>query len=151
MKYNKKGFTLLEILLYMSISLVILLIVTVVLKDIKQIYFKGIDKSINVNKIVEGFMIIDKLAKEDELIKVDMNSDSIKFYYTDEIGTLVKEIKKDGNKLIIKYYKKQGETYYSYGSPNDIIAGIEEFIVKKKGKLIYLSIKKEGELYIKCI
>lgn len=151
MKYSKKGSTLLEVLLYMSISLVISLMVTVVLMDVKQIYFKSIDKSINVNKIVEGFIIIDNLGKEEELIKVEINNDNIKFYYTNEIGTLVKELRKEENKLIIKYYKKQGETYITYGSPNDIIAGIEEFSAIKKGKLIYIKIKKEGEIYIKCI
>lgn len=151
MKYKKKGVTLLELVLYMSISLVISLTAISIFTELRKVYFKSTEESINVNKIVEGFITIDNLAKDKELEKIEMKSNSLKFYYNGNLSYIVKEVIQDNDKLIIRYYIKQGDIYLSYGAPNDIIAEIEGFNVNKKGKLIYITIKKKGELYIKCI
>lgn len=81
MRYKKKGFTLLEFILYMSISLIITSIVIRVLMDTRQIYYKSLEESLNANNIVEGFITIDNIAKDESLIKIETMESNIKFYY----------------------------------------------------------------------
>ena len=151
MKYKKKGFTLLEVLVNISISTVVILIATNVLIDTVNIYYNNLNRNVEINSIVEGFISIDSIAKDDDMKEIMFLDDSVKFYYKNSEGQMIKELIKDNNDLIIRYYKMGGKVYYPYGPHNDIITNIEEFKVIKKEKLIYINVKKGGEIYTKCI
>ena len=50
---------------------------------------------------------------------------------------------------MIKYYDIRN--FEDFNARNTLALEIEEFEIKIKGKLIYLSLKKGGEEYIKCL
>ena len=162
MRYKKKGSTLIELLLYMSLSLVISLIGMKILLDTRQVYYKNLDESLNSNHISEGFIRIEEITKEEDkdkiLERIEVLPDSIKFYCNDyELkeapkGKIIKELMKINDELVFVYHKKVNEDYIRLPTPiNTIMDNIEEFHVIKKGKLVYISVKRGGEVFIKCI
>ena len=58
--YRKsKGFTLLEIIIYMGLSLIICLIGYKVVMEVKNMYSKSIEESLSLNSVEEAFITID--------------------------------------------------------------------------------------------
>lgn len=151
MKYRKKGFTLLEILVYISVSSVVLIISTKVLIDTRYIFYSTINSIQNINGIENGFITIDSLVNDNQIRRIEADGNKVSLYYQTNEGQIIKQLIKDNNDLIIRYYKSNSQEYYPYTGHNDVISNIEDFKVIKKGKLIYLLIKKEGDTYIKSI
>jgi competence protein ComGC len=151
MKYRKKGFTLLEILAYLSISSVVLIISTKVLIDTRYIFFSSMNSIQNINCIESGLITIDSLVNDSQIKRIEANDNKVNLYYATNEGQIIKQLINDNNDLIIRYYKSNSQEFYPYTGHNDVISNIEDFKVIKKGKLIYLIIKKEGDTYIKSL
>ena len=148
-RLNKnKGFTIIECIAYLSISLMIVSIGVKLLMDSKKIFYMGIKENMSLNSIEEAFHMIDvmKIDNFDE-INGDVFKNKVIFYKNSSLEK--NELCKDNDNLIIKYYN--ATSYSRPVSKNLLLSNIENFEVKKKGKLIYIKIKKNGEEYVKCI
>ena len=145
---KNKGFTLIECITYLSISLIVVSIGIKLLIDSKKIFYTSIKENMNLNSIEEAFHMID-VMKIDHFYEITGDIEKNKIIF-DKKGSLQKnELCTDKNDLIIKYYDYSG--YNKQISKNLLLSNIDNFKVKKKGKLIYIVIKKNGEEYIKCI
>lgn len=152
MKY-KRGFSLIETLVYLMILTITMTISTSVFTNTLYVYKKTINKNLEINSINEGFLSISKISREEKIVLIRVYENNIIFYK--DIGynqKLLKVLKKDKNNLIVEHYiMNENNIVTSYNSKNDIIAGINDFKAKKKGNTVYILVIKNGEKYIRCI
>lgn len=150
--YRKcNGFTLLEIVIYMGLSLVICLIGYKEVMQVKNIYLKSIEESLSINSVEEAFITIDKFAREIEVISISNINNKLvinKGHDTDDSyeKRIIEE--SEGN-LLIKYY--DSKNILDYKGRSTLIIKISDFNVISKGKLIYITFKKGGVIYTKCL
>ena len=150
--YRKsKGFTLLEIVIYMGLSLIICLIGYKLVMQVKNIYLKSIEESLSLSSVEEAFITIDKFAREVEVIDISNTNNKLvinKGYYTDDSyeKRIIEE--SEGN-LLIKYYDSKDKL--DYKGKSTLITNISNFNVISKGKLIFITLKKGGVTYTKCL
>lgn len=150
--YKKsKGFTLLEIVIYMGLSLIICLISYKLVMQVKNIYLKSIEESLSLSSVEEAFITIDKFARENSEIEISNSKNKLvinKGCFTD--NSYEKRIieESEGN-LLIKYYDAKDEL--DYKSRNTLITKISNFKVISKGKLIFITFEKGGGIYTKCL
>lgn len=150
--YRKsKGFTLLEIVIYMGLSLIICLIGYKLVLQVKNIYLKSIEESLSLNSVEEAFITIDKFAREVEVIDISNINNKLvinKGYFTDSYYEKRIIEGSEGN-LLIKYYDSIGNLDYT--GKSTLITKISNFNVISKGKLIFITFKKGGVNYTKCL
>lgn len=150
--YRKsKGFTLLEIVIYMGLSLMICLMGYKLVMKLKNIYSISIEESLSLNSVEEAFITIDKFAREVDVLDVSNINNKLvinKGYYTNGLyETRIIEAS-EGN-LLIGYYDSKGEELT--GNRRTLIKKIKNFEVVSKGKLIFITFEKGGVTYTKCV
>lgn len=150
-KRKKKGITLIELIIAMSIDLIILSICF----SIITVNYKNFKSLINYTKINssldDGVLTINRYLKanmiEDIVISHDADSITIKYRENhSKEGTKDKEIyfEKNDKKVAIR---NLGES-----KNNPILINIEIFDIIKKGKIYYLKIRNiNGEERIVCL
>lgn len=148
---KKKGISLLEILVYLSLSVVVILLTTSLYIKVQKNYYDNITENKNLNSIAEGLITIETMVKDEDVYKIESTNSNLKLYLISEGQSMIKEIKINNDRLMVYYYKLYYESYYLYGSPNVLIINIKEFYINKKGNLIYLNLKINNENYTKCI
>lgn len=148
---KKKGISLLEILVYLSLSVVVILLTTSLYIKVQKNYYDNITENKNLNSIAEGLITIETMVKDEDVYKIESTNSNLKLYLISEGQSMIKEIKINNDRLMVYYYKLYYESYYLYGSPNVLIINIKEFYIIKKGNLIYLNLKINNENYTKCI
>ena len=104
MKYRKKGFTLLEILVYLSISSVVLIISTKVLIDTRYIFFSSMNSIQNINCIESGLITIDSLVNDSEIKRIEANDNKVNLYYATNEGQIIKQLINDNNDFNANLY-----------------------------------------------
>lgn len=152
MKY-KKGFSLIETLVYLVILTITMIISTSIFTNTLYVYKKAINKNLDINSINEGFLSISKISREKDTELIRVYENNIIFYKN--IGCnqkTLKVLKKSNNNLIIEHYiMNENNIVISYSSKNDIIAEVDDFKVIKKSNTIYILVVKNQERYIRCI
>ena len=131
---NKKGFTLIEMIIYLAVSLLIILI----LSDIFIISYKSFNKNINkdscINSIENGIIAIKDMSMDSRVIFKEKYNNSLLLY-----------------QKFKDFYWVQSIYKYKIKAEQTIIKNINNFYVYKKENLLYIKVVKEGEEYIICI
>ena len=149
-KFNKKkGFILLEDVAYLTIYLMIVSMGCKLLLEVKNIYYESIKENMNMNCIEEAFHMIDVMKIED-FDEVYRENNKIIFFRKISSNVWEKnKISEFNNNLVIEYYDIKNSNRPS--NRNTILTKIDNFEVKKKGKLIYLTVERKGEKFTKCL
>lgn len=147
-KDKKKGSTLIELLLAISISLIVIpLVLNIFLYQIKT-YNKTLQNNKNCFSVNEAFMYIQHQVKNNTK-EVNVGSKELLLFKTN--NTEKHQISIHNNNLVITYYKKYGDIYYYNGS-NNILTKIQDFNVEQYNNYINISIDyKNGKRYSRCI
>lgn len=150
-KNNKKGFTLIEMIIYLAVSLLIILI----LSDIFIISYKSFNKNIKkdryINSIENGIIAIKDMSMDSRVIFKEKNNNSLVLYQKFKDFYCVQSIYKKNNQLIVEYSERYDNGNYEIKAEETIIKNIDNFYVYKKENLLYIKIIKEGKEYIICI
>lgn len=149
----KGGFSLIEIITYLMIFTICIAISTSVYLETRMVYESVLKRNLELNSIKEGFLSINKISKEEQVVLIKASPNQVEFYKNiGENEYLLKVLKKKEEALIIEHYFINKEGILSaYSRDNNIISKVDDFKVFKKEKLIYISVIKDGEEYIKCI
>lgn len=150
MKYSsKKGFTLIESITYLSISMIVTLLAIHLLIDVSKIYYLTLKENMKMNMIDESIHLID-VVKNDEFDKVYVNGDRIVFKTYKNRGQWEEKcITRKEDNLVVEYYDFINKMKPS--ATNVILQNISDFKIVEKGKLIYLSVEVKGNKFIVCI
>ena len=150
-KNNKKGFTLIEMIIYLAVSLLIILI----LSDIFIVSYKSFNKNINkdscINSIENGIIAIKDISMDSRVIFKEKNNNSLVLYQKFKDFYCVQSIYKKNNQLIVEYSERYDNGGYKIKAEQTIIKNINDFYVYEKENLLYIKIIKEGKEYIICI
>lgn len=147
---KKKGIILLECIIYISLSLILTCILVKILLNTDYMYIKTMKNETISSDIKDFFVNVERFINEEDVKKVEVSNNVLIIYKgTSEKDFQKEEIFKDDSKIMIKYYDIRN--FEDFNARNTLALGVEEFEIKIKGKLIYLSLKKGGEEYIKCL
>lgn len=147
---KKKGIILLECIIYISLSLILTCILVKILLNTDYMYIKTMKNETISSDINDFFVNVERFVNEEDVKKVEVSNNVLIIYKgTSEKDFQKEEIFKDDSKIMIKYYDIRN--FEDFNARNTLALGVEEFEIKIKGKLIYLSLKKGGEEYIKCL
>ncbi|MBD7910029.1 MULTISPECIES: prepilin-type N-terminal cleavage/methylation domain-containing protein [Clostridium] len=147
---KNNGFTLIECVVYMFLSMLIMIIGFKLLVTCTSVYFETVKKSLGLNSIDGSFLDIDRFLRDTGVQKISSEDNKIIIYRGDKSNIFeIQEILKFENNLIIKYYDIRN--FNRYTTRNTIISNIDDFKVKIKGRLIYINISKGGTEYRKCL
>lgn len=147
---KKKGIILLECIIYISLSLILTCILVKILLNTDYMYIKTMKNETISSDIKDFFVNVERFVNEEDVKKVEVSNNVLIIYKgTSEKDFQKEEIFKDDSKIMIKYYDIRN--FEDFNARNTLALGVEEFEIKIKGKLIYLSLKKGGEEYIKCL
>lgn len=147
---KKKGIILLECIIYISLSLILICILVKILLNTDYMYIKTMKNETISSDINDFFINVERFVNEEDVKKVEVSNNVLIIYKgTSEKDFQKEEIFKDDSKIMIKYYDIRN--FEDFNARNTLALGVEEFEIKIKGKLIYLSLKKGGEEYIKCL
>ena len=150
---KNEGFTLLEIIISLGISVSLLLVIIKINADIIGDYCNSSEKSIlennfdnamlNLDNLINGYLVSD-IKVENNKITIKYDVDLEKNYYK------IKSIYLNNNKLMISTinYDSNGAS----SGQNVILNNVKEFNVYTKEALIYFEIITDsGESRIRCI
>lgn len=150
-----KGFTLIEVIVSISISTILLLITIKISTSLTTNYLMDVKENIKKNNIDNALLNIDNLINCSLIddIKGDFDKNKIIIKYITDINKNYYKIKTIGlynNNLIVSTinYDSDGVTK----GDNTLLKNVKEFNVIKKENLIYFEIVMiSQERYIRCI
>ena len=149
--HNKKGFTLIEMIIYLAVSLLIILIIS----DIFIISYKSFNKNIKkdsyINSIENGIIAIKDMSMDSRVIFKEKDNNTLLLYQKFRDFYWVQSIYKKNKQLIVEYSERYDNGAYKIKAEQTIIKNINDFYVYEKENLLYIKIVKEGEEYITCI
>ena len=147
-KNKKKGFTLIELIIYLAVSLTIILI----LSDIFIVFYKSFNKNINkdstINSIENGLVAIKDMVMDSRVVFKENKKNSLLIYQKFKDFYWVQSIYKKDSNLIVEYSEQYFNSVSIIKGRQTIIKNINKFYVYKKGNLLYIKIIKEGQEYI---
>lgn len=149
--YKKnRGFTLIECIVYMFLSVLIMAMGFKLLVTVTNVFFDTVNMGLDLNSINEGFLDIDRFLRDNKVQKIESDENKLVIYKGDNKNICeIQEISKLDNNLVIKYFDIRNLSKYT--TRNTIVSNISDFKVKTKGKIIYLTVKKGGNEYKRCI
>lgn len=150
-KNNKKGFTLIEMIIYLAVSLLIILILSDIFIVSYKSFNKNIKKDSDINSIENGIIAIKDMSMDSRVIFKEKNNNSLVLYQKFKDFYCVQSIYKKNNQLIVEYSERYDNGNYEIKAEETIIKNINNFYVYKKENLLYIKIIKEGKEYIICI
>jgi prepilin-type N-terminal cleavage/methylation domain-containing protein len=138
----KKGFTLIELMLVVSIIGMITSIQVVIMCRYMKIHRQEINSSRESFYINEAFIIIQHEIDDGKYVKIKDNNVIVIRSYKERFGYIRKDLDSD---IIISY----GSEYAS--TSNNILKNIKNFKVEKDEQILYVSIEtKKGNVYRRC-
>ena len=118
---NKKGFTLIEMIIYLAVSLLIILI----LSDIFIISYKSFNQNINkdscINSIENGIIAIKDMSMDSRVIFKEKYNNSLLLYQKFKDFYWVQSIYKKNNQLIVEYSERYDNGAYKIKAEQTII------------------------------
>lgn len=149
----KKGFTLIELIIAISLASVILAISSRVILTSIKLYKNEVALNRDMLYLKEAAMYIEGQLQDDTK-SVEVNGNKLIIHKLDvkrgEVIVIIKKeiFLKDQEKLVVQDY----EDNISKGSPNNIMTKAKSFICSVEGNLIYISIEsKNGDKIERCI
>lgn len=147
--YVKKGFTLIELVLMVSIIGMITSVQAVVMFKYMKIYRQEINSSRESFYMEEAFTIIQNEINDGEYVKIKNNN---------VIVIKVKPDKKGSNNEKLEYIRtdRDSDIIVSYGSEyhsrtDNILKNVKNFKVEKDRQVLCVSIEsKKGNVYKRC-
>ncbi|KAJ51495.1 prepilin-type N-terminal cleavage/methylation domain-containing protein [Clostridium tetanomorphum] len=139
----KKGFTLIEVLMSISIISIVSLILFKNLVVYLTLYNKESNIAMEEFYVNEALIFIEQQINEANSVQVlgDANNNELKINYEDKSNY----IKIKNGKLVIAYFKSDS------GYINNIMLELEDFLVEKSGNLVFVKIiTKHGKEYERC-
>lgn len=148
MRYKKKkGFTIIESLVYIFLTTIILSEGINLYISIYKSYIDDANLSIKYDKCQDFFINLDNIISRGRFEKVMVDNNSLTLLKNSDVEDSDKIIKSYNGAIVVKYV--DGNVTKTI---NTIIEDIDNLEVRKKGKLIYLIVRdKEGKEFIKCI
>ncbi|MBE6052019.1 MAG: hypothetical protein E7214_15580 [Clostridium sp.] len=153
---KKRGFTLIECIIYIFIGTIITSISLKILVDTSIVYKKIVENSEDINNVESAFVNIERLFRNETIERINSTEDTIEILEisknkdkTGKVHYEKEELLKEGKNLIVKYYDLINTP--DYKMKNVLLENISDFKVYKKGKLKYLVIIKDNKEYIKCL
>lgn len=140
--HKKKAFLLVEVLVYISISIILISISFTMMFSLVKTYKETLEESKVITYENACCLNINRLLKRKKIKTITDYNNSICINFIDEDINI---IKRKNNNLIIEYHTKEGI------QNSVLIKDITEFLVVKKKKVIYLTIVKGGISYKWCI
>ncbi|AWI03769.1 type II secretion system protein [Clostridium drakei] len=139
----KKGFTLIELMLVVSIIGIITSVQAIVMCKYMKVYRQEINSSRESFYINEAFNLIYQEINNEGYVKTENNNVIVIRRY-DGRGFNYIRTNRDSD-IIISYYSK----YYS--TTNNILKNIKDFKVEKDRQVLYVSIEtRKGNVYKRC-
>ncbi len=147
---KRKGITLIECITYIGVSVILGCILVKVIINTDYLYLKMVQIYNRKSDVDNVLMNMERFLNEEDVNKIEVKDNKIIILKGNEDKNFKKEeIFKDGSKLVIKYYDIRN--FEDYNTRNTLGLEVEDFKVNVKGKLIYISLKKGGKEYIKCL
>ncbi|MBV7275046.1 prepilin-type N-terminal cleavage/methylation domain-containing protein [Clostridiaceae bacterium UIB06] len=142
-KINKKGFTLIELMIVSALIGVITSAQIIIISKYMKMHRTEIIESREAFYVNEAFIIIEAQISSAKYVKIDNNQIVLKRYY----GVEHDYIREDKDSDIIISY---GAVYSS--TTNNILKRVKDFKVEGKGDLAYITIEtKRGKVYKRCL
>lgn len=144
MKYKKGGFTILESMIYIFLSVIIISEGVNLFIPMYKTYLDIKSKSIRSNEYKNFYINLNNIISEGGISDIVTGSDYIDLCKSEFEDGLKKTIRVHDKKIVV-VYSKDGEilTY------NNMLFNIEKIEIKKKENLIYMKIYDEnGDNYI---
>ncbi|WPC40928.1 type II secretion system protein [Clostridium sp. JS66] len=141
--YVKKGFTLIELMLVVSIIGMITSVQAVVMCRYMKIYRQEINSSRESFYINEAFSFIQYQINDAKYVKIKNNNVIV---IRRKKGGGFNYIRTDRDSdIIVSYYSEH------YSTTNNILKNVKNFKVEKDRKVLYVSIEtKKGNVYKRC-
>lgn len=147
-KNKKKGFTLIELIIYLAVSLTIIFILSDIFIAFYKSFNRNINKDRNINSIENGLVAIKDMVMDSRVIFKESNKNSLLIYQKFKDFYWVQSIYKKDNNLIVEYSEQYFNNVSIRKGRQTVIKNINNFYVYEKGNLLYVKIIKEGEEYI---
>ncbi|SFU28621.1 hypothetical protein SAMN04487886_100155 [Clostridium sp. DSM 8431] len=146
----KKGTTLIESILCIALIMIITAILANIFISVNNIFIRCEESEMAENDINDLFINIERFLNEEGVQKINSKDNKLIIYK----GTLDKEyekevINKEADKIIIKYYDIRDFEYYN--TYNTLAKKIDKFDIKRKGKILYITVSKGGKEYVKAL
>lgn len=149
-KFKSRAFLLIETLVYIFLYSVIFSIATPIVFKTISCYLDVQSRSININKVEEFFIEMEKiLSRDKDGITVDNDKINIQYQQTEirkEISVILKEV----GKVKISYYQKTMDNPIIKVSTNDLITDVDDISFYKKDNLVYITMKKGKMEFTRC-
>ena len=148
MKYKKKkGFTILESMIYIFLSTIILVEGINIFVPMYKSYLEIKSSSIRANEYKNFYINLNNIISEGGLDQIVTGDDYIALCKGDFGENLKKTIRVYDKKIVVVYSK--GNEILTY---NNMLYDVQQMEVVKKGNLIYINIYDEnGDKFICCI
>jgi len=144
---KKRGFTIIESLVYIFLTTMILVEGLNLYILIYKYYIDITKQMIKYNNYQSFYINLDNVLSEGNLEEIIVGNNSLLLSKNIEDPNSSKTIKSNDGELVVKCIDKLGKN-----TINIMLKDIDNLEVKRKGKLIYLIIHdKEGKEFIKCI
>ncbi|WP_286904765.1 type II secretion system protein [Clostridium sp. UBA1652] len=138
---KKKGFTLIEVIVYISIGTVLITLMIGVIFNLVKFRKDYIKRSIEEDMVTNGIISISSRLNKGQLKNIEVENN--KTIAINENGNKTSKITLyNGADLAVCYY--EGNRLLTV---NKIITGISDFEVVKKQKLVYIKISIEENVY----
>ncbi len=140
---KKKGFTLIEVIVYISIGTVLITLMIGVIFNLVKFRKDYIKRSIEEDMVTNGIISISSRLNKGQLKNIEVENNKIIAINENGNGNKTSKITLyNGADLAVCYY--EGNRLLTV---NKIITGISDFEVVKKQKLVYIKISIEENVY----
>lgn len=136
---KKRGYLLIEVVIYLAISAVFLSTLTSLFIPYLNEYRQQEDSVFDLNYLLSAHIYIHKRINEPKIKEVICDNDSI-YLYMDNGTNQIDVIKEQKGSLVVEYYKYNGKV-----NTNSLLKQVEAFNVIEKGNLFYVIIKQNNQ------
>ena len=144
---KKRGFTIIESLVYIFLTTLILVQGINLFVLMYKSYIETAKLTIKYNNCQNFYINLDNIISEGGIDQIIVDDNYILFSKDIKSNNLEKIIKSYEGKIVVKYVRANVTQ-----TINTMLEDIDDFEIKKKGKLIYLIIHdKDGKEFIRCI
>ena len=147
MKYKRKGYMLLESIIYIFIASIVFMELLTFYVDFYNGYIEIRNRNIFENNLSNFYINLDEMIKDDNIKEIYASDNRLYIIKDTEKGQLTSIINEYDNKVVIKYLRNNKVLTRS-----TMLDFIKEMKIIRKENLIYISIKENSDKeYIRCI